>query len=79
MCCAKKQKMNCTQKEKDTSTTFLLGLLDSLPLPAHYNTDHLLDKLADLPAADLPAYVEPRSLNAINVQTTFVPLAGVFP
>ena len=37
------------------STDFLLGLLNSLPLPAHYKTDHLLDKLADLPATDLPA------------------------
>ena len=45
---AKKQKMNHTQKEKDMSTNFLLGLLDSLPLPNHYKTNHLLDHLADL-------------------------------
>ena len=81
---AKKQKMNHTQKEKEMSTDFLLGLLDSLPFPAHYKTDYLLDKLAelpvvDLPAADLPATVEPVSLNAVNVQTTFMPSANVFP
>ena len=57
----------------------LLGLLDSLPLPAHYKTDHLLDKLADLPVADLPATVEPVSLNAVNVQTIFMPSANVLP
>ena len=59
------------------SVAFLLGLLDSLPLPAHYKADHLLDKLADLPTADLPATVEPVSLNNGNVQTTFMPSANV--
>ena len=49
------------------STNFLLGLLDLVPLPTHYKVDHLLDRLTDLPAADLPAYVEPVSLNAVNV------------
>ena len=59
------------------STNFLLGFLDSLPVPAHYKTDHLLDKLADLPVADLPATVEPVSLNAVTVQTILIPLADV--
>ena len=61
------------------STNFLLRLLDSLPLPVHYKTDHLLDKLADLPATDLPATVERVSLNAVNVQTTFIPSAQILP
>ena len=38
-----------------------------------------MDKLADLPAADLPAYVEPMSLIAVNIQTTFMPSADMFP
>ena len=64
----------------------LLGLLDTLPLPAHYKTKHLLENLVDLPAADLPDYVpdcichpEPVSLNAIDIQSTFMPSAGVLP
>ena len=61
------------------STNFFLGLLNSLPLPAHYKTDHLLDKLANLPATDQPAAVEPVLLNAVNVQTTFMPSADVLP
>ena len=73
--------MNCSWKTKDMktyfgancdpnfgrSTNFLLGLLDSLPLPAHYKTDHLLDKLAELSATNIPATVEPVSLNAVTV------------
>ena len=60
---------------------YILELLDLLPLPAHYKIKHLdlLDKLADLPAADLPAYAEPVSLNTVNVQTTFMPSADVLP
>ena len=42
--------------------------LDSRPLPAHYKPYHLLDKLTDLPAADLHTTVEPVPLNAVNVQ-----------
>ena len=61
------------------STDFLLGLLDSFPFPDHYKTNHLLDQLADLPPSDLPAVVEPVSLNAISVQTMFMPLADVLP
>ena len=38
-----------------------------------------MDKLVDLPAADLPATVEHVSLNAVNVQTTFMPSANVLP
>ena len=75
----KQQKMICTQKEKDMSIDFLLGLLDPLLLPAHYKTDHLLEKLADLPAANLPTTVEPVFLNAVNVQITFMPSADIFP
>ena len=60
------------------STDFLLGLLGSLPLPAHYKTDHLLDKLANLPAADQPTAVESVSLNAVNVQTIFMQSADVY-
>ena len=71
--------MNRTWKEKDISTNFLLGLFNSLPLPVRYKTDHLLDKLIDLPTVDLPAYVEPVSSNAINVQTKFMPSADVLP
>jgi len=57
----------------------ILGLLDSLPIPAHYKTNHLLNRLADLPPPDLPASVEPVSLNAVTVQTTFMPPADVLP
>ena len=71
--------MNCTQKEKYMFTDFLLGLLNSLPLPAHYKTDHLLDKLADLPATNLPATVEPVSFNAVNVQTISMPTTDILP
>ena len=71
--------MNRTRKEKDISIDFLLGFLDSLPLPDHYKTKHLLDDLADLPPADLPAIVEPVLLNAVSVQTTFMPSADVLP
>ena len=74
---AKTQKMNRTRKEKDMSTNFLLGLLDSLPLPDHYKTNHLLNHLADLPPTDLPTVVEPVSLNAVSVQTTCMPSADV--
>ena len=63
-----------------------LGLLDSLPLPAHYKAKHLLDNFADLPIADLPNYIpncvrcpEPVSLNAINIETTFMPSADILP
>ena len=75
----KKQKTNRTRKDKDISTDFLLGILEALSLPAHYKTDHLLDKLADLPAADLSATVESVSLNAVNVKTTLMPSVGVLP
>ena len=61
------------------SPDVLLGLLNSLPLPDHYKTNHMLDTLADLPPADLPATVEPVSLNAVNVHTTFMPSADVLP
>ena len=61
------------------SIDFLLGLLNSFPLPAHYETDYLLDKLADLPAADLSNTVEPVSFNAVNVQITFMPSVDVLP
>ena len=71
--------MNRTKKKKDMSTDFPLGLLDSLPLPDHYKTNHLLDHLVDLPPADLPAVVEPVSLNAVSIQTTFMPSADVLP
>ena len=56
---SKKQKMNHTRKDNDVSTDFLLGFLDSLPLPGHYKKKHLLDYLGDLPLSDLPAIVEP--------------------
>ena len=49
------------------SPDVLLGLLDSLPLPDHYKTNHLLDHLADLPPADLPAVVKPVLLNTISI------------
>ena len=61
------------------STDFLLGLLDSLPLTAHYKTEHLLDNLADLPAADYICCSEPVSLNAVNVQPIFMPSADILP
>ena len=61
------------------SPDVLLRLLDSLPLPDHYKTDLLLDKLADLPPAYQPAVVEPVLLNAVNVQTTFMPSADILP
>ena len=60
------------------------GLLNSLSLPTHYKTKHLLDNLADLPAADLPNYIpdcvccpEPLLLNTVNIKTTFMPSADV--
>ena len=56
-----------------------LQLLANLPLPAHYKTPHLLDALADPPCPDLPSAVEPVSLNAVTVQTTFMPSADVLP
>ena len=59
------------------SPDVLLGLLNSLSLPDHYKTDHLLDTLGDLPPTDLPTIVEPVSLNAVNVQTTFIPSAVI--
>ena len=71
--------MNRTQREKDMSADFLLGLLDSFPLPAYHKTDHLLDKLADTPAVNLPVTVEPVSFNAVNVETTFMPSTDVLP
>ena len=55
------------------------GRLDNLPLPAHYKTNHLLDRLAALPAPDLPTAVNLVSLNAVTVQTTFMPSADVLP
>ena len=79
-CCSrhrsKQHNYDHTQKE---DIDYTLRLLDSLPLPAHYKTKHLLDKLANLPAADLPAYVEPVSLNTVNVQITCIPSADILP
>ena len=53
-------------------------LLASLPLPADYKTRHLLDPVEDI-SPDEPTVVEQVSLNAVTVQTTFMPLADVFP
>ena len=38
-----------------------------------------MDCLADLPSPELPANAEPVSLNAVNVQTTFMPSGDVLP
>ena len=64
----------------------LLCYLDTLPLPQHYKTPHLLATAPDLPTADLPDYLptfvtspEPVSLNSVNIQSTFVPSADVLP
>ena len=76
--------MHQTPKRSELSTSVLLRLLDTLPLPQHYKTPHLLATAADLPPEDLPDYIpnfitspEPVSLNAVNAQSTFVPLADV--
>ena len=68
------------------SAEFLLGLLDTLPLPSHYKTNHLLDSLANLPVVDLPDYVpdcvycpEPVSLNVVNIQKIYMPSADLLP
>ena len=56
------------------SVDVFFGLLDTLPLPAHYKTKHLLGNIADLPAANLPDCIPdcvrhstPMSLNTVNV------------
>ena len=59
------------------SPDILLRLLNSLPLPDHHKTGHLLDALADPPPVDLPAVVEPMSLDAVNVQTACMSSADV--
>ena len=38
-----------------------------------------MDALADPPCPDLPSAVEPVSLNAVTVQTTYMPSADVLP
>ena len=58
-------------------TIFFLAPPNSLPLPDYYKTNHLLDHLADLSPADLPAVVQPVLLTAVSVQTTFMPSAVV--
>ena len=70
--------MNQTRKWTDLSHEIFLHLLDSLPLPDEYKTNHLLDPVADA-RPDLPAVVEPVLLNAITVQTTFMPSADTLP
>ena len=61
------------------SIAAILCKLDSLPLPTHYKTPHLLDRLANLPCPDLPSAVEPVLLCSITVQSTFMPSADVLP
>lgn len=86
MCRAKKQKMNKKRKEKDMSVDALLGPLNTLSLPSHCKTKQLLKNLADLPAVDFPNYVsdyisclELVSLNAVNIQSTFMPSDDILP
>ena len=81
--CLKEHKYDCTQAEH---IDYTLELLDTLSLPAHYKTKHLLDNLADLLAADLPTYVpdcvrwpELVSLNAVNIQKAFMLSADILP
>ena len=75
---AKKKKMNATQKWQVELRDIYPHLLASLPLPDEYKTNHLLDPVADI-SPDLTSVVEPVSLNAVTVQTTFMPLADITP
>ena len=70
--------MNQTRKWKDKSHEIFLHLLDSLSLPDEYKTNHLLDPVAAVPP-NLPVVVKSFSLNAITVQTMFMPLADILP
>ena len=81
--CPKQHKYDGTQVEH---IDYTLGLLNSLPLPAHYKTKLLLDNLANLSDADLPNYIpdcvrcpKPVSLNTVGIQTISMPSADVFP
>ena len=70
--------MNQTRKWQDELQDIYPHFLDSLPLLDEYKTNHLLDLVADA-RPDLPAVVKPVSLNAITVQTTFMPSSDTLP
>ena len=70
--------MNRTCKLKVELQDIYPHFLDSLPLPDEYKTNHLLDPVTDA-RPDLPAVVEPVSLNAITVQSTFMLSSDTLP
>ena len=70
--------MNATRKWQVELRDIYPQLLASLPLPTDYKTRHLLDPVDDV-SPDKSTVVEPVSLNAVTVQTTFMPLADITP
>ena len=70
--------MNETRRWQDELRDIYPHFLASLPLPAEYKTRHLLDPVDDV-SPDKPTVVEPVSLNAVTVQTTYMPSADITP